>query len=145
MSARARESNLWNWLRDGAPDDCFMERIENSIAVGTPDVFGVWRGVAFCAELKSVGRRPTGDVWCEVKTDQAMFLRAWRRAGGLSWVLVQVGVMHAARRYLVDGVLSDQLLEPLPELALRSLSMQSHMVDHGMQSARWLIERMTGA
>lgn len=76
------ESSLWAWLRDGAPRDAVLERVENSAGVGTPDVFGCWRGWSFACELK---------VWPrELEPEQASFLRRWHAAGGRAWVLWKV-------------------------------------------------------
>lgn len=133
---RSRESNLWQWLQAGAPLGAFMVRIENSIDRGTPDVFGVC-GKAFCCELKSVGRRPDGTVWPELKTEQAMFLRSWARCGGNSWVLIQVGVGRVAKKYLIPGMKSNELTAVLPESRLENLSVISSKDD-----ATWIIERM---
>lgn len=121
MQSRSRESGLWNWLLGGAPADAVMERIENVLSAGTPDAMIMWR--AGCVvELKSVPRRPGGDVWCELKSEQASFLRRWHRAGGLAWVLVQVGVAHDARRYLINAADCHELLRPLPEAQLALMS-----------------------
>lgn len=123
MAARARESGLWAWLRDGAPADCVLERIENSVSRGTPDVVGCApSSLVFWCELKAVARRPSGDVWCELKPEQASFLRRWAVAGCKTFVLVQVGVGHTARRYLIRAADCLELLKPLPEVLLAGLS-----------------------
>lgn len=121
---RARESGLWNWLSQGTMHltDLHMHRIENSLSAGTPDVEGCVAGVGFDIELKSVSRPPGGNVWCELKSAQALFLRARWHVGGSSWVLVQVGYAHGAKRYLVRGCDSAELLQPVPETQLEELN-----------------------
>ena len=123
MKNRVRESSLWQWLNDGRPDGCVMRRVEDVLQRGTPDVpLAIYRGRSFVVELKSVPRRPRADVWCELTSDQASFLRLWSRSGGRSFVLVQVGVAAAARRYLVAAGDCHELLRPLPEDRLIALA-----------------------
>lgn len=128
-SSRARESNLWNWLLGGADADTMLHRVENALGAGTPDVFGVRAGTAFVCELKAVGRRPKGRVWCELRSEQASFLRRWHRVGGRAFVLVQVGVGHNVKRYLVSAEHCLELLQEMDESRLEELS-----VNRGWQS-----------
>ena len=122
-SQRARESSLWNWLNDHKPAGCVMRRVEDVLQRGTPDVpLGIYKGQTFVLELKSVPRRPRADVWCELTSDQASFLRLWWRSGGRSFVLVQVGMAAAARRYLVAAECCHELLRPLSEARLDALA-----------------------
>jgi hypothetical protein len=122
--SRVRESNLWNWLRQAeqhvAPLELFWERIENGIARGTPDIHGVYRCVAFVCELKAIARTTT--LNCELRNDQALKLRGWWHAGGLSWILVQVGMGRQAVRYLVEGRDAAKLCLPISETYLEDLS-----------------------
>ena len=114
---------MWNWLKDGAPAGCVMRRVEDALQSGTPDVpLAIYRGMSFVIELKSVSRRPRGGVWCELTSDQASFLRLWQRSGGRAYVLVQVGVAAAARRYLVAAGDCHELLRPLSEDRLIALA-----------------------
>ena len=116
-SSRTRESSLWNWLNDHKPAlGCVMRRVEDVLQRGTPDVpLAIYKGQTFVLELKSVPRRPRADVWCELTSDQASFLRLWQRSGGAAFVLVQVGVAAAARRYLVAADDCHELLRPISE------------------------------
>lgn len=74
-----------------------MQRIENSVKRGTPDVEACYNGRCFVVELKALG--DADDLRAELTTAQAMFLNARAVAWGASWLLVQVG----ARRYLLSG------------------------------------------
>jgi hypothetical protein len=86
-----KESDLWALLKRAIraiEPDCLLERVENSVARGTPDVAYTIRGASGWIELKSlrpgsqvVGLRPTQVVW----------LRACSRAGGRGWVLARRG------------------------------------------------------
>lgn len=117
---------MWNWLRQAEqhvePGRLAWERIENSIARGTPDVHACYRCVAFLCELKAVARPASREINCELRNDQALKLRAWWRAGGLSWVLIQVGVGAQAVRYLIPGSESHRLTMPIDETSLENMS-----------------------
>lgn len=121
MTTRARESALWAWLRvvKPRPTPLHWHRIEDILNRGTPDVEGCYVSIGFDVELKSVQKRRDGTVWCELRPEQAMYLRARRRAGGRAFVLIQVGPNE---RYLVDGMDSDKLLLPIALLELGLLS-----------------------
>lgn len=125
MTARARESNLWSWLSRAEADYPFYwRRVEDSINRGTADVLGVVNSRGLAIELKSVARPARGGpVWCELKREQAMFLRAWHRAGGAAGVLVQVGTGAAAARYFVSARRCVELLEPVVEAELCDMSL----------------------
>lgn len=90
------ENSMWTDLRDKLPRDIHIERIENSVALGTPDV-----------NLCSI---QLGEVWVELKyaddwpvRDSTVFRlkhytkeqRLWHilrcAAGGSCWVLLRVG------------------------------------------------------
>lgn len=135
--SRSSEKGLWVWLRDGAPRDAVLERIENIVSVGTPDVVGCWRGGSFVCELKSVEVRPTGLVDCELKPEQASFLRRWHAAGGRAFALVKVG----DRKYLIRAddchmIVMPKLI-PHAELAAISASKRDHDAD-------WFVSQMAG-
>ncbi len=123
---RTQESGLWNWLRDGSASlvpQLHIRRIENLLSKGDPDVEGCMRGSGFVCELKSITARPSKfRLWCEVKTEQARFLVARRRAGGRAWLLVQVGMGTAANRYLIDGCDAYDLTQLIYESELLSMS-----------------------
>jgi hypothetical protein len=130
VSDRSRESALWGWLKDhlkelkakGLRHD--VQRIENAVAKGTPDVEGCIDGRTFWCELKVA--YPMANDHVRVKIEQAQVNRAVRRrrAGGRSWVLVRVTgkSWRENRHYLVDGLDADELRLPIPLARLAELS-----------------------
>lgn len=120
MPNRSRENSLWAWLRPGLPRDSQATRIENCVERGTPDVELHAYACQAWLELKSVPRRE--HVFCELSPDQARWLKRRSELGGVARVLVQVGVGHDARRYLIDGLDCYELLKSLSESRLEELS-----------------------
>ena len=120
---RVNESSLWRWIQKNLPSDCMFCRVENVVSRGTPDVFGVRNGRAVAIELKSVPRRKSGNVWCELKPEQASFLRRWHAAGGIALVIVQVsGQNKPTARYAVTAQDCHMLLHLMSENLLRDVS-----------------------
>jgi hypothetical protein len=124
------ESALWKWFRDGTKHLApylHMQRIENSIALGTPDVEGAYHICGFVIELKCAVVQKNGYLKFghDLTTDQAMFLRARAAAGEASWILVRIpssirtnGYLHA----LIHARHADDLLKPMRETRLWDLS-----------------------
>ena len=89
------EKALWKWLSNvrRTHQPIHIERLENSVGVGMPDVQGCWRGVPFFVELKQC-REPAGvGTICPVKVRDSQI--EWHNermaAGGRSFFLIQVG------------------------------------------------------
>lgn len=100
--ADSLERNLWSWLKRGTfrSRDLDMERVENGVSDGTPDVDGCFERVSFKIELK------TGTVTIRenfVRTKfrpmQLPWIKERTRVGGRVFVLLQIG----RNRYLVAG------------------------------------------
>ena len=122
MDDKARETSLWKWLRDGTRDmrpRLHMERIENGVGVGTPDVQG-FLGQQFWIELKSCPR--SSNIKVKVDVDQARWHRNRFRAGGMSWFLIQVGSGHDAQRFLIPGYRADLFLDSVAIETLEALT-----------------------
>lgn len=121
-----KERSLWTWLRDGtkgAPT-LDMERVENGVSRGTPDVDGVYKGRSFKIELKRVTllQNSRGNVRVDFEVMQVPWLRRRWERGGAVWVLLTVdGAGRRPRRYLVPGNLAERL-ENIPESDIQSLS-----------------------
>lgn len=120
----ARENVLWKWLRRGIKDvrELDIERVENGVARGTPDVDGCWEGVAFKIELKRVVRTAGGTVKVKFQPLQIPWIAKRWRSGGNVWVLLAVGEGHDVSRYLVRGCdaacLADTTVDELEEISV---------------------------
>ena len=98
------EQALWTWLkqakRQRMQHPLHMERVENSVGSGLPDVIGCYRAVPFFLELKFCKKAPvrlTTKVRFEVRASQWSWHDSWHKAGGSSWFLIQI----EQRRFLV--------------------------------------------
>jgi hypothetical protein len=102
-----------------------MQRVENLVGTGTPDVEGFYRK-QFWIELKAVGRPINGHIDVEVSPEQVAWHRRRQRAGGATWFLIQVGSGHGAKRYLIPGHRADALhpdCKPWQEKTLQRIDM----------------------
>jgi hypothetical protein len=106
---KAREGSLWQWLsraRYVHRERLDMERIENMLGSGHPDVRGVLSGDSFYIELKSVPR-PTrkATIASTIRKEQADWADRYIAAGGKAhYLLIQVGSgVGSAARYLIDA------------------------------------------
>lgn len=127
---RCRETALWGWLKDhlkelrayGLKFD--VQRVENAVAKGTPDVEGCIAGDTFWCELKVAYEMANDRLRVRITADQVR--RALRRegAGGRSWVLVRVcgRTWRQNRHYLIAGKDSEELLAPVSRTRLEELS-----------------------
>lgn len=112
----ASEHTLWLALRGRKPRDAVFQRVENRVDIGTPDVCCCIDSTTAWVELKHVTKWPARK-WTQINTgltkEQALWHRAWLRAGGHSWILIRVhrtpflfDAKHA--RALLDGLTRQQ-------------------------------------
>jgi hypothetical protein len=108
----ARESALWTRMKNGVKDLRFLgypidlQRLENEVAAGHPDVEGCIDGAQVWIELKSELRpvRATTPIHPKVRDSQRDWHRDRCKAGcRCNWVLLQVGEGSAASLYLIPG------------------------------------------
>lgn len=128
-NSKTLESNLWRWLKRNCrgqfrPDVFYMERVENAVGSGTPDIDGCLMGKTFKIELKTAARPAREDTAVAVhfRPAQVPWIRRYREAGGPVFVLVQVGSSSAARRYLIRGDRAATVARGVPESELSKLS-----------------------
>lgn len=126
----ARESSLWIWLKSARlkyRGTLHMNRVENSVSAGMPDVEGQLKDHAqFWIELKSAPR-PKGDgpVAVKIRDAQVEWLRRRDKAGGNAWLLIQVGSAAKAKRYLVLGMHAARIQAGVTEAELADLAYTS--------------------
>ena len=100
---RKKEQRLWDTMCRHRPRDIDLQRVENMIMAGMPDVHWV---SSFCGwvELKSVTRpkRPTTRLMGRegLNIDQINWHLSYHKFGGRSWVLVRDSAM---KLYLISG------------------------------------------
>lgn len=115
-AGKDRESSLWAWLRDGLKGSGLrhhVQRVENSVKVGTPDVEGVIEGgLPFWIELKVATvlvSRP--QLRIETTVHQVFFAQKRWEVGGNSWYLIRAGKHPKREHFLVPGGLSEELFD----------------------------------
>jgi hypothetical protein len=126
----ARESALWDRLKtagkalrlSGHLVD--IQRLENLVGVGHPDVEGCIDGAQIWIELKSEMRpaRPWTTIHPKKRPSQAIWHRERSLAGcTVNWILLQVGEATSARLYLVPGWCYDKIEATEAEIASLSV------------------------
>lgn len=142
----ARESALWVRCRTATQSLRAMrhrvdlQRLENAVGTGHPDVEGCIDGAQTWIELKSCMRpaRPETCIHPKTRQSQADWHAARAKAGcRFHWVLIQVGEGHDARLYLIPGSHYEQVHVPENELELLScVSPKATVADVLLRSAR---------
>ncbi len=107
--SRKPEQLLWDRLRVARPTDLLLERIENAVGEGRPDVDALWRGIFTPIELKAKTTLPSRDatrVFGDdgLSVEQRNWHLRWRLHGGNSLIIAQAGTLLLAW----DGKLADQ-------------------------------------
>ncbi len=127
--SKTLEKNLWRWVKDGCRGEfprglLYMERIENAVGQGHPDVDGCLDCHAFKIELKTAARPANPGTCVSVKFTPAQvpWHERYYGAGGRAFLLIQVGSGHAARRYLIPGRKAAAVKLGVPENTLGELS-----------------------
>lgn len=105
---RKKEQRLWDRFR-AKVTGVGLNRVENVVQVGFPDVLSVGCGQVFAVELKAVEKYParpkTPILGREgLSQDQKNWHLEWQRHGGLSLLLIGVG---SSDIYVVPGELFD--------------------------------------
>lgn len=119
-SPKVPETSLWDWLKKAQltfKKRLVLNRIENSVGTGASDVEGVLDGGPLWIELKTAARpvRPGTPIKVRFEPTQPEWHEARRDAGRMTFVLLQVGAQHQARRYLLESVHIPALAEGVTE------------------------------
>lgn len=120
---RKTEQRLWDRMRRAIGTRVRLERIENVVGVGTPDVVACCYITAF-VELKAVEAPPvreTTRVLGEkgLNRDQRNWHKDWHHWGGKSFILVGVG----RQIFMIQGQFADALNDmTMDQLAAHSVA-----------------------
>lgn len=93
ISPRPQEKQLWSWLKKARLPRLDMQRIENMVMKGTPDVEMCWAGVCCWIEMKATHRPtlPSTPLKLQVRPEQIDWMLRRQMAGGMCGFLVLVG------------------------------------------------------
>ena len=109
---RTTEQRLWDRFRSSLGSKIRLERVENMVTVGMPDVISLVESSVCWVELKAVvdyPARATTPVLGDKKglsREQRNWHHDWWRWGGVSFVLIGVGSHDL---YLIRGKFADQI------------------------------------
>ena len=122
---RKPEQRLWDRMRRNlAQRDVLLERIENLVATGTPDIHALCRGVHTWVELKEAPTPPVRSTTPllgggrGLRDAQKNWLMMWHRHCGRAVVVIGVG---STELLVVPGKFGDAI-NSLPLVALRAIS-----------------------
>ena len=143
----ALEKSLWARIRDTAIPELRwkkhkvdLQRLENAVGTGHPDVEGCIDGAQTWIELKSEPRpaRMKTPIHPKIRESQSIWHRERTEAGSrCHWVLLQVGSSHKASLYLIPGDRYDEIIASEPELELLSvLPPDASLADVLLRAAR---------
>lgn len=109
--SRKTEQRLWDRMRAAIdPQRVHLERVENLVGAGIPDVLALAGGAVTWCELKAIAApkaraaTPLLGAAKGLNTDQRNWHLEWARHGGRSLVVVGVGPKTL---YVIDGKLAD--------------------------------------
>lgn len=114
---RLKEQRLWDRLRNNiSPKAVNLQRIENMVGAGFPDVVAISDGVVTPTELKAIDELPKmiktrllGPQGLSV--EQRNWHTSWAKYGGQSLILLGIGVGSSCRHYAAVGAQADEVNE----------------------------------
>jgi len=116
--ARFPEQRLWDRIRRNLGREIHIERIENSVAAGTPDTLVIYRGLVTLVEHKVATlpmKSTTRLQWKHPPTvDQRNWHLTWKQNFGRSYFVIGVGMALFA----VPGRWADEI-EGMTEATIR--------------------------
>lgn len=108
---RKSEQKLWDRLRAALKDQVYLERVENVVNPGRPDVDVMWGGVTLPIELKAIETWPkksTAPVLGKARglnQNQLNWWLRWKQCGGSGFILISVGdAMFAVHATKADAI-----------------------------------------
>lgn len=126
----ARESALWERCKNAAKalrvvgHRLDLQRLENTVGVGHPDVEGCLNGDQLWIELKSCERpvRSETPIRPKKRLSQEIWHAVRSKAGcRCNWILLQVGEDRNAALYLIPGIRYAEITVPETQLAALSV------------------------
>ncbi len=105
---RQKEQRLWDAMRNHKPPTHRLERIENMVGDGIPDVWCICNGVVRPCELKAVYSMPhraSTPVMGRggLRQEQKNWHMDWAKFGGRSVIILGVGVGAHRQLIALDG------------------------------------------
>lgn len=107
---RKQEQRLWDRMRHALKDKIYLERIENVVNPGRPDIDALWAGIVLPIELKVADGWPMRDATPVLgrkglNQNQLNWWLNWKRWGGSGFILVGI----QGELFSIPATLSDQV------------------------------------
>lgn len=114
--SRLPEQKVWDAMRNAIGHSVRLERIENRVGTGRPDVDALYAGRFTPIELKAVPAgwpvresTPVLPAGKGMRVAQLNWHLDWRRWGGRSLIVVGVNKGRAREVFVFDGAIADDL------------------------------------
>ena len=138
---RLPEQRLWDSMSSNVTIGVWLQRVENGLGAGMPDVHSIVRFTSAVAwiELKATEvwpKRETTPALGEKKglnVDQRNWHLTWLQHGGTSWILIGVGRYSKRELFLVPGRRADDV-NGMSRVALRSYATDWRGVNQALLS-----------
>jgi hypothetical protein len=142
---RLPEQRFWDRTRRRLSPHLHLERIENLLEVGTPDLITLApsTGRVVRLELKAVAALPVrtstpilgGDNGCGLSLDQRNWHKLWTQMGGTSAILVGIG---SDLQFLVHGVNADEINSLTTDQINHGVCVEAYDWD---KIVEWMVEK----
>jgi len=138
---RITSKAVWTQLRDNAPPFARLNRVENNVGFGIPDVNGCFLGNEFWIEIKigTIRRDPEQPIFDKkygMTVEQINWHIEQNQAGGRSFILLRIG----ENLFLVEGHKASRVNQwTLDALVEESLIWSALPVEAGFWPRFWAI------
>ncbi len=107
---RKQEQKLWDRMRHSLKDALYLERIENVVNPGRPDIDTLWEGIVLPVELKALEAFPQRDTTPVLggkglNQNQLNWWLNWKRWGGSGFIVIGI----AGELFAVPAEFSDDV------------------------------------
>lgn len=114
---RLPEQRLWDAMRTNSPRDIKLQRVENGLDAGMPDVIAIHRGSGLVTWVELKAQReypkrsgtPVLNQQHGLNISQRNWLRDWTFARGRAFTLIGVGGGRGRDLFLVPGADADRV------------------------------------
>jgi hypothetical protein len=131
---RKPEQQLWDVIRRSKPPDIWLERVENLVGEGTPDVHGCKRGTHAWIELKAraaLPKRMSTPLLTKVDFphEQIGWHEEYALRGGRSFIIVGIGSGRARTFMVVPGNAARVLIQMPMQAAILEFNIYRFLAD----------------